>query len=124
MKTKLTFFLVSISTFLFIELLWPESLFEIKRSYNATILEPLSYYTFALSLSSIILFFFSQRIFEKWFKNILSWFLPLSVLLIISGTTSSAYAWFSRTDLAIISGSLLVIITIFYCLYYHFNIQR
>ncbi|MCA9362233.1 hypothetical protein KC906_02570 [Candidatus Kaiserbacteria bacterium] len=48
------------------------------------------------------------------------WFAPLAVIVIASGTDGSGYVWLPRTDLSVIVGSVLVVITLIFALVQRF----
>lgn len=91
--------------------------------YNSSIFEPLLVVTLFIFLSSFSLLFFSDQIFHRWLKNIISWYAPLAFLLILSGTTGGSYVWLPRVDVAVLVGWVLVVITVLFSLiqrfYYH-----
>lgn len=124
MKTKSLLLALSLLIFVVVEIFWPDSLIEVKRFYNSSIFEPLGYISLSVGVTFFILMFFNNDIYVSWLKNLMTWFTPLSLVLILSGTTGSSYAWFSRSDLSIFFGVSLVIITTVYVLASRFYFKR
>ena len=87
---------------------------------NGTIFEPSLYFTIGVTLSSMILFLSNEAVFQKWLRTIFSWFLPVCIILIISGTTGNSYAWLPRTDIAMLLGQGLVVGTLVFVLAHRF----
>lgn len=92
--------------------------------WESVLLAPIFFVSLSYLFSIFILFFFPDTIFRLWLRRIVSWFLPLSLLLIASGTTGNNLAWIPRTDLAIFSGTALVILTLMFALVQRFYYQR
>lgn len=89
---------------------------------EASVLEPLFFLIISVVVSTLILLFFSEKIFSLWKRKFMFWFLPLSILIIISGATEISYSWPTRTSLAITTGSIMVLGTLIFSLvqrFYH-----
>ncbi len=74
------------------------------------------YALFYLTLTFLILLFFSDDIFRKWFKKFIIWYAPLSVLLILTGDDGTSYTWLSKADLVNNFGVILVVTTLVFAL--------
>ena len=70
--------------------------------------------------ANFVLLFFIDQITRLWWKKFMVWFAPLAVILIASGTDGSGYVWLPRTDLSVIVGSVLVVITLIFALVQRF----
>ena len=93
-----------------------DSVVELRRQFNATLIEPLALVAIALFLSSLILLSAKPAVFQHWLRFIFSWYVPLTVvLLLLSG--GNPYASVARTNVAIICGVGLVILTIVFLIY-------
>jgi len=88
------------------------------------LLEPLFFTTVSYFTSSIILLFFSEKIFKLWLRKIISWFLPLSVFLIWAAGSGSSIINPSRTDYAVAIGCALAFITLIFALVQKFYYKR
>ncbi len=94
------------------------------NNYEEMVLEPLFIFAVAFFISSIILLFFSGETFSKWLSGFVSWYGPLSIILIMTGTTGSSYAWFSRSDIATFLGIVLVAVTLVFALMQKFVYKK
>ena len=75
-------------------------------------------------LGSVLLLLSKRASVKSWYVQVLSWFVPLSIILIASGNTSSSYAWLPRASLALLCGQALVVITVLFVLVHHFWLQK
>ncbi len=82
------------------------------------------YALFYLNLTFLILLFFSDHVFSKWFKKFIIWYAPLSVLLILTGDDGSSYTWLSKADLVNNFGVILVITTLIFTLVQKYVYKR
>jgi hypothetical protein len=69
------------------------------------------------------LLFFSEKIFKLWLRKIVSWFLPVSIFLIWVGGDGNSYTP-DKTTYAIVSGLLLVVVTLVFALVQRFYYKR
>jgi hypothetical protein len=80
-------------------------------------LSPAFFTIVSYAISSLILLFFGQDIFKLWLRKIVSWFFPLSIIILFAADpASSGIISFDRTDYAIGLGFLLVSITLIFAL--------
>ena len=86
------------------------------RKWNMSIIEPAIPLCIGLFLSIGMLMLFKIGIFVKWLKKIMTWFLPLSFLLIFSTDVGASYAWIARADMAIIIAGSMVALTLLFVL--------
>jgi hypothetical protein len=70
-------------------------------------------------IATVILLFFNDTIVKRWFKYIAIWFLPLSFVFSIVGAGSGLLQP-STDDLSILTGQMLVGITLIFALYNRF----
>ncbi len=124
MKTKLLIIGISILTFILTEVSYTGQLLELKRSYNAALIEPLSYVSLAISVSMFVLLFVGHTIYSKWIKYFVYWYGSVAVILIFSGSVGSSYTWPSRSSMALFFGSCLVIGTIIFVLVQKFVYKK
>ena len=85
--------------------------------------------TFYLLLSytaaTFLLLFFSNTIFRLWLTRIVSWFLPVSLLILAAAAPArGSVVSFERTDYAIVLGCVLTAITLIFALVQRFYYQR
>jgi len=90
--------------------------------YNLEVplLEPLFFISLAIVISTAILLFFSERIFKLWLRKFMIWFVPAAVLLIATGSVTVSYGWPTRTSFAILSGEIMVVVTLLLALIQRF----
>ncbi|MCA9397965.1 hypothetical protein KC573_03980 [candidate division WWE3 bacterium] len=88
--------------------------------YEPILLEPIFFSFIALAVSSAILLSSTEETSRLWWKKFMVWFAPLAVIVIASGTDGSGYVWLPRTDLSVIVGSVLVVITLIFALVQRF----
>lgn len=81
------------------------------------LLEPIFYLSLGMITSCIILLFVKKVFFQKWLKNILSWFLPISLVIIFSTDVYGGIPQPGRTDTAWYFSFLLVLITVIFILF-------
>lgn len=74
------------------------------------------YALFYLTITFLTLLFFSDEVFSKWFKKFFIWYVPLSVILILTGGDGVSYVWFSKAYLVNNFGVILVITTLIFAL--------
>lgn len=95
------------------------------RGLEDILFAPLFYMLFSYSVSSIFLLFFSHRVFTIWLRKIISWFLPLSLIILVAADPrAGGVVSFSRTDYAIGLGFLLITITLIFALIQRFYFKR
>jgi hypothetical protein len=85
---------------------------EIKRSYTLGIVEPISYLALSLFVTSLVLLRVGASTYRRWLRGIFVWYVPVSVLIIAGGSTSTNPSSIARGDLAALLGTGLVIVTI------------
>lgn len=91
---------------------------------NQAFFEPILFWTTSLLLSSFILVFFSNNIFEFWLKKFLVWYLPLGLFLTFMADTSVSYTFPNKVGLAIWFGSILIFATLVIVLIQKFYFKR
>ena len=125
MLNKKTFLIFSIVLFTglysFVEFVSTEGVKNFRLYNDSLIIDPLSFASLYALVISIVFLFFSENIFQKWLRKVVSWFLPLSVILILTGTDGNSYTWLSRTDITIFMGVVLVAITLVFALVQRFR---
>lgn len=95
------------------------------RSAENTLFAPLFFSLIGYSITSLYLLFFSHKVFQLWLRKIVSWFLPVSVVvLLMASPTSGGVVSFDRTDYAIGLGVLLFVITVLFTLIQKFRHQN
>ena len=87
----------------------------IKKYYYEEYLRIILYFSISVTASSGILIFFNQRIFVKWLKKIITWYLPLSVLITSTGSEGS-FVNPGKDDFALFFSWTLLVITILFIL--------
>jgi|AntRauTorckE6833_2_1112554.scaffolds.fasta_scaffold07595_7 hypothetical protein len=91
--------------------------------FEPVLLAPLFFTLLSYFTSSLILLFFSNKIFQLWLRRVVSWFLPISIIFIWFGSGGNDFVAPSETDVAILMGYLLTGITLTFALvqkfYYH-----
>jgi hypothetical protein len=92
--------------------------------FESGFLEPLFFTLGSYLLSSIILLFFSNKIFKLWLRKIVSWFLPLSIFLIWAGGGGNSYTTPDKTTYAIVLGIILSVVTLIFALVQRFYYKR
>ena len=90
------------------------------NTYEASLLEPIFFFLIGFSVSLTILLFFTEKIFKLWVNKFAIWFIPLSVLVIASGSVGVSYGWPTRTSFALNLGVLIVIATLIFALVQRF----
>ena len=125
MLNKKTFLIFSIILFTglysFVEFVSTEGVKNFRLYNDSLIVDPLSFASLYALVISIVFLFFSETVFKKWLRKVVSWFLPLSVILILTGTDGNSYTWLSRTDITIFMGVVLVAITLVFALVQRFR---
>lgn len=114
---------------LFLVLITEPSLSSIHRGYfrtlEAGLLSPLFFTLVFYFISSFVLLFFSNKIFKLWLRKIVSWFLPVSAVLIWGvGSGGNSYVVPSSSDFAITAGIILTIITLIFALIQKYKYKR
>jgi len=128
MLTKNKYFIFSIILFLTTYLLFGLTNFSFidsfRDSYEDTIVDPITYISLFSAAVSFILLFFSSEIFKLWLRKIVSWFLPISTLIILINGDGQDIVGPDRTDLAIFFGFILVVVTLVFALVQKFKYKR
>mgnify|MGYP006277894249 CR=1 FL=1 len=129
MLTKKNYFLISTVFFLLMYFFFGLTEFgfidHFRNSYENSIVDPLSYVALFSVCISLYLVFFSNQIFNLWLRKIVSWFLPLSALILLAASpTRGGVVSFDRTDYAIALGVLLFSVTVIFALVQRFYFQR
>jgi hypothetical protein len=127
--TSKKLFLFSLSGSIFLLLITEPFFSFLHRSlfveFESWLTAPLFYMLISYSVSSLILFFFSNNIFKLWLRRVVRWFLPVSLFAIfILGGDGNSYVAPSKTDYAVLSGVLLSVITIVFALVQKFRYKR
>lgn len=78
------------------------------------------YFLTSLTCSSVILLFFNDKIFGLWLKKFMIWFVPVSVVLIATGSVEVNYGWPTRASMAINLGVIMFATTLIFALVQHF----
>lgn len=117
MRNRIIILILSGIVFLLTELSLSGTLLEFKRTYNAAIIEPISYIALSLAVSMFILLFASTKVVDNWKRSFFVWYAPLSIFVILLGSTSSSFSWPSRADFAVLSGVGLILITFIFVIY-------
>jgi hypothetical protein len=109
--------LISSTVLIITLLILTEPFFEIINQgffakFESNILEPLFFFSISYSAVSLFLLFFPEKIFQLWLHRIASWFLPISVILIWTGSDGNEYASLDRTSVSIVLGVTLLIISV------------
>lgn len=94
------------------------------RDYEKAFFEPFFFFSLAFFLSMVVLSFVNYEPYKVWLKKVALWYVPLSVVLILSGSTTSSYAWPSRGDMAAVLGAGLVAITLGFVLLQRFYYKK
>lgn len=84
--------------------------------YEESLLEPLFFLSLAIASSTFILLFFSDRIFSLWMRRFMIWFAPIVFILIALNFGGNSLVSPSRTDLAILFGEIMVVVTLVFSL--------
>ncbi len=125
-EIKKKWFLVSnISFFILLVLVWffaMDNFDDIFLDFNGRVFEPLQVWNLALIIISVILMFFSQDIFNRWFKFVFVWLFP--ILFLMSMTAGTTGFGFDSTDYAYVDGWILGIVTIVFALIQKFWYKR
>jgi len=112
MRNRIIVLISSSIVFFLTELNLTGTILEFKRTYNSSIIEPISYIALSLAVSMFILLFTSIKGAEIWKRSFFVWYAPVSLILILLGSTGSTFSWISRVDFAISLGYILVFITL------------
>ena len=129
MTTKIKFFAGSCVTLILLFILTSLNgvgfINDFRDIHEDSVIDPLSYMAvFAVGIS-IFLLFFSDNIFKLWLRRVVRWFLPVILFAIfILGGDGNSYVAPSKTDLAILSGYALTVITIIFVLVQKFRYKR
>ena len=91
---------------------------------EGVLLAPLFFVVTSYLISSVILLFFSDHIFKRWLRQIVSWFLPVSIIVIWFGSGGNDFVSPDKTDLAIVMGYVLSIVTFVFALVQKFYYKR
>lgn len=124
MKERLIILSVSLGIFLLTEINFLFYFLEFESLYTFSVIEPLSYISLSIFVTILILLFFNENIYKLWLKYILSWFGPIALLIIMSGSTGSSFAYPDRSTFAILFGMILVVITLLFTLVQKFYFRR
>lgn len=65
-----------------------------------------------LFVSTVFLLLGSTEMYCKWWREILIWYAPLSLIVIANGSIGSTYSRVSRSDLAALLGLGLIMVTV------------
>lgn len=83
---------------------------DLKKYYISENLRIALYFLISVTSSSGILILFNKTIFSKWLKKIFSWYLPLSILVTLTGSEGS-FVNPGKDDLALFFSWLLFVLT-------------
>lgn len=98
---------------------------EIQEYFFSRNFEAIFLFLAGLAVSNLLLLFFNDQIFKLWLRKIVSWFLPISIIILFAAKAStSEVVSFDRTDYAIVLGCLLVLITLVFSLVQKFYYKR
>lgn len=93
--------------------------------WESSFLEPLFFVSISYFFSTVILLPFSNTIFHRWLKYIVSWFLPLSLIILTAASpTRGSVVSFDRTEYAIALGFVLTAMTLIFALVQRFYYYR
>ncbi|MES2749622.1 MAG: hypothetical protein V4606_04490 [Patescibacteria group bacterium] len=87
----------------------------IKKYYYEEYLRILLYFSISVAVSSGVLIFFNNVIFEKWLKKIISWYLPFAAIITSTGSEGS-FINPGKDDLALFFSWLLLGVTLLFIL--------
>ena len=123
MKTKIIIIISSVLIFFLTEISYTGQLLEFKRSYNSSLIEPLSYISLAVACSMFIQLFVNKVIYERWLR-LFYWYGSIATFLIFTGSVGVTYTWPSRVGLALFFSLCLVIGTLGFVLVQKFVYKR
>lgn len=90
------------------------------NQYENAFLQPLFYWFLGFTFCATLFIFSSQLIFQKWFKKIFVWFVPLGLLITFSTDVYGGIPQPGRTDTAGLLTTLFVGITVIFILVQRF----
>jgi hypothetical protein len=88
--------------------------------FEASMLEPIFYCVIGIGGSTIPFLFLSQNLFQKWFKKIFVWFVPLGLFITFSTDVYGGIPQPGRGDTAGLFSMLLVVVTLIFILVQRF----
>ncbi len=128
MKNRKTAFVVSVSLFFLLYALSKfgqgTAIYDFRSNYGGSLIDPLEYSSVALVLTTAILLFFSEKIFNLWLKKFMVWFVPLAIFLTATGSVEVSYGWPTRTSFAILTGEIMVAVTLLFALVQRFYYKK
>jgi VIT1/CCC1 family predicted Fe2+/Mn2+ transporter len=98
---------------------------EIQQYFLSVNLETSFFILISFAISNLILLFFSNVIFKLWISRIISWFLPMTIIFLL--TTSSGWGSMvspGRVDYAIFLGVILILVTLVFAFAQKFYFKR
>jgi hypothetical protein len=88
--------------------------------FDSAISGPLLYWCYGFIASAFVLLFTSNIVFQKWLKQIFSWFVPLGLLVTFTTDVYGGIPQPGRGDVAAWFSMLLVLITVLFILVQRF----
>ncbi len=127
--TNKKFFIVTVSIsvllLLFNIIIIETKYIDLFMKINSSIFEPIFSLSVGVFACSLILLFFSEKIFQVWLRKFFSWFGSLLLLTIfVLGGEGSSVVHPSETSLAILGGQVLAVLTLAIALVHKFYYKR
>lgn len=97
---------------------------EFRIPYNSSLLKPLNALFLYLVPVTLVVAISNNVTYTKWLKYLMSWFLPAAIVLISLASPSPNVASLSRTDIAQLSGQILLALTVAFALFDTFYLQK
>lgn len=94
------------------------------NQFERSLLEPLFYWSIAISVSSLILLFFSKEVFTHWYRKVFLWVVPIGFVITFLTNPGISYGGLSRLSTATLFGEVLVIATFIFALLQRFYYKR
>jgi hypothetical protein len=98
---------------------------EIQQYFLSVNLETSFFILISFAISNLVLLFFSNIIFKLWISRIISWFLPMTIIFLL--TTSSGWGSMvspGRVGYAIFFGVILILVTLVFAFAQKFYFKR
>ena len=95
-------------------------IYEFRGKYGEALTDPLEYISLSLLITTLILLFFSDKVFNLWLRKFMIWFGPIALILIAMGSAEINFGWPTRTSMAINMGGIMVVVTLLFALVQRF----
>ena len=97
---------------------------DISRYYWKINMSTFAFISLFFSISTLILLPSNNSVFVLWIRYILSWYVPLVTVIMISAKSTGAGIFPDRVDVSILFGWILVIVTLIFTLIQKFWYKR